>query len=107
MKRLSARSALRLTLGLVVISCFAIAVMVMTRQGSAASPSSGTISPTAQVLNYDAGPFLVANQSPLGLGQLDSGPRCNGSTFPCDNYALTISLPAGYVAANPNAAVKV
>ena len=72
----------------------------------ASTPSSGTLSPGTPVLTYDAGPFNVANPSPLGLGQLDTGPRCNGQ-FPCDNYALTVTLPAGYHAANPNAAVKV
>ena len=48
----------------------------------------------------------MPNQSPVGAGQLDTGPRCN-STFPCDNYTLTVSLPSGYTAAHPNAAVKV
>ena len=75
-----------------LVGCLAIVALVTTMSSSAATPSSGTISPAAAVLNYDAGPFLVANQSPLGLGQLDSGPRCNGTTFPCDNYTLTISL---------------
>src|SRR5256714_1091946 len=72
----------------------------------ASTPSSGTVSVATPVLNYDAGPFTTPNQSPLGLGQIDSGPRCN-SQFPCDNYTLTTSLPAGYVAANPNASIKV
>ena len=72
----------------------------------AATPPSGTLSPATPVLNYEAGP-LVPNQSPLGLGQLDTGPRCNDTTFPCDSYALTVSLPPGYHDANPNAAAKV
>jgi subtilisin-like proprotein convertase family protein len=83
------------------------AVLVATRGGSAATPTSGTISEAAPVLTYDAGPFTTPNQSPLGLGQLDQGPRCNGNTFPCDNFALTVTLPSGYLAAHPNASVKV
>src|SRR3954470_23708776 len=71
----------------------------------ASTPSSGTLSPATPVLNYDAGP-LLPNPSPLGLGQIDTGPRCD-TAFPCDNYQLTVSLPAGYHAANPNAAAKV
>ena len=73
----------------------------------ASTPSSGTLTPATPVLTYDAGPFTTANQSPVGLGQLDTGPRCNSNAFPCDSYTLTVSLPSGYTAANPNSAVKV
>jgi hypothetical protein len=73
----------------------------------ASTPSSGTLSTAVPVLTYTAGPFNVPNQSPLGAGQLDVGPRCDANTFPCDNFTLTVTLPAGYVAAHPNAAVKV
>src|SRR5438105_7466792 len=73
----------------------------------ASTPSNGVLSPGTPVLTYDAGPFNSPNQSPVGAGQLDTGPRCNSNTFPCDSYALTVSLPAGYVAANPNSGVKV
>src|SRR5436853_458981 len=73
----------------------------------AGTPSSGTLSTANPVLTYDAGPFNVANQSPLGLGQLDVGPRCDSTSFPCDNYTLTVTLPSGYAAAHPNAGVKI
>jgi hypothetical protein len=83
--------------------CSAAAWMAML--SFASTPSSGTLSTVTPVLTYDAGP-LVINQSPLGAGLLDKGPRCD-TEFPCDSYALTITLPAGYVAANPGAAAKV
>src|SRR5882672_7394857 len=107
MKRSFRGSMLKGTIGLAIIVCFAIAMMVATRRGTAATPSSGTLSPGTLTLTYDAGPFFQPNQSPVGLGQVDSGPRCNSTTFPCDSFALTVSLPAGYVAANPNASIKV
>lgn len=72
----------------------------------ASTPSSGTLTEANPVLTYDAGPFFQANQSPLGLGQLDSGPRCN-SQFPCDNFALTVSVPSDYATTHPNASLKV
>ncbi len=72
----------------------------------ASTPASGTLSPATPVLNYDAGPFNTPNQSPVGLGQLDTGPRCDAA-FNCDSYALTVTLPSGYVAAHPNSAFKV
>jgi hypothetical protein len=73
----------------------------------AATPPSGTISTTTRTLTYTAGPFFQANQSPVGLGQLDVGPRCDNATFPCDTFALTVNLPAGYSAAHPFGGVKV
>lgn len=73
----------------------------------AATPSSGTLSTANPVVTYTAGPFAQANPSPLGLGQLDTGPRCDSSAFPCDTFHLTVTLPNGYTAANPNATIKV
>jgi hypothetical protein len=72
----------------------------------AGTPSSGTLSPSAPLLTYDAGPFPIANQSPLGAGQLDDGPRCD-TEFPCDSYTLTLDVPGGYITAHPNASIKV
>jgi hypothetical protein len=72
----------------------------------AATPSSGTLTVNSGPISYTAGPFFQSNQSPLGLGQLDTGPRCDAAD-PCDSYTLTVSLPAGYAAAHPNSAVKV
>src|SRR5438309_655181 len=71
----------------------------------ASTPSSGTLTTTSGPLNYNAGPFTVSNATPLPL--VDSGPTCNGTTSPCDNYTLSVQLPAGYAAANPNAVIKV
>src|SRR5437016_1011559 len=71
----------------------------------AATPPSGTLTDTSGPLNYTAGPFFFANPTPVIF--VDSGPECFGSGQPCDDYALTVTLPSGYAAAHPNAAVKV
>src|SRR5213592_1750811 len=71
----------------------------------AATPSSGTLTDTSGPLTYTAGPFFVANPTPILF--LDTGPECFGSEQPCDDYALTVTLPSGYAAAHPNAAIKV
>src|SRR5438876_1187128 len=71
----------------------------------AATPSSGTLTDTSGPLSYTAGPFFVANPTPNLF--VDQGPECSGSAQPCDDFALTVTLPAGYAAAHPNAAVKV
>src|SRR5438067_8883427 len=70
----------------------------------AATPSSGTLTDTSGPLTYTAGPFFVANPTPILF--LDTGPECFGSEQPCDDYALTVTLPSGYAAAHPNASIK-
>jgi hypothetical protein len=72
----------------------------------ASSPSSGTLTDTSGPVNYTAGPFNVANPTPLPEG-VDAGPECSNPSQPCDDFALTISLPAGYKAAHPNVSAKV
>jgi hypothetical protein len=71
----------------------------------ASTPPSGTLTDTSGPLTYTAGPFNVANPTPVI--EVDSGPECDNPSQPCDDYALTVTLPPGYHAANPNAAVKV
>ena len=72
----------------------------------ASSPTSGTLTDTSGSVNYTAGPFNVANPTPLPEG-VDAGPECNNPSQPCDDFALTITLPAGYKAAHPNVSAKV
>jgi len=47
------------------------------------------------------GPFFTVNPTPV-IG-VDSGPECNNPTQPCDDFALTVTLPSGYAANHPNA----
>ena len=72
----------------------------------ASTPSSGALTDTSGPLTYTAGP-LPPNQTPLPVEQ--QGPVCEGtgSASTCDSYALTVTLPTGYVAANPQASVQV
>src|SRR3982074_112700 len=85
----------RVAILIMVVGCVASALILSTLHSSAATPPNGTLSEANPVLTYDAGPFNAANQSPVGLGQLDTGPRCNANAFPCDSYGLTVSLPPG------------
>ena len=102
----SSQSALSIIRLVVAIALFAFGG-ALGWLSFASTPASGILTPATPELTYDAGPFPVANQSPLGLGQLDQGPRCSDPQFPCDNYNLTVTLPTGYVATYPNAAIKV
>ena len=85
--------------------CLALALIVAGIRSSAANPSSGTLTDVSGPLNYTAGPFNVANPTPVI--EVDRGPECNNPSQPCDDYALTVTLPAGYHAAHPNASVKI
>ncbi len=71
----------------------------------AATPPSGTLTDTSGPQTYTVAPFTGANPTPVI--EVDSGPECNNPSQPCDDYALTITLPAGYAAAHPNAGAKV
>ncbi len=84
------------------VAALLLAVPLSTR---AATPSSGTLSDVSGPLNYTAGPFMAANPTPIP--EVDSGPECNNPTQPCDDFALTVAMPAGYAAAHPNAAIRV
>src|SRR6266446_5227466 len=71
----------------------------------ASTPPSGTLTDVSGPLNYTAGPFFVANKTPIP--EWDTGPECDNPFQPCDDYALTVTLPAGYTAAHPGASIKI
>ncbi len=102
--RMSALSR-RSRTAIAIISILAIAAAVATLPGSAANPPNGTLTNLSGPLFYTAGPFNAANPTPVP--QVDTGPQCNNPSQPCDNYVLTVTLPSGYAAAHPSAAVKV
>ena len=70
----------------------------------AATPSSGTLSDTSGPVSYTAGPFALANPTPVPL--VDAGPECNNPTQPCDDFTLTVALPSGYAAAHPGELIR-
>ncbi|MGE5624313.1 MAG: hypothetical protein ACM3ZT_02070 [Bacillota bacterium] len=70
----------------------------------AATPSSGTLTATSGPLTYTAGPFPLANPTPVPL--VDAGPECNNPQQPCDEYALTVSLPSDFTTTNPGMLIQ-
>jgi hypothetical protein len=65
------------------------AALLVTLAGSAADPASGTLSAANPTLTYTGGPNLVSNPS-AQAGEVDC------VNLPCDEYALTINVPAAY-----------
>src|SRR4029077_16526640 len=67
----------------------------------ASTPSSGTLTTTSGPLTYTAGPFFQPNAFGNSIaGECDPDP--SDPLVPCDIYQLHVSLPPGFVQANPN-----
>jgi hypothetical protein len=61
----------------------------------AATPSSGTLSTASLSLTYSDGPYTLSNPT----GATGQAPTCSDpTTSPCSQFALTVSLPSGFVA---------
>ncbi|WP_317447547.1 sialidase family protein [Streptomyces collinus] len=80
------RSLGRLTVGLLAL----VAGTLPSGSADAATPSSGSVSDTAPTTTWSAGPFAVPNVSGT------AGAVSCGAAQPCDDYALKVSVPAGY-----------
>ena len=79
--------------------------LLLALPAHAATPADGTLSPATPTLTFGSGPFAVSNPTPAP--EVDNGPRCNATLNPCDSYELTVSLPAGFAAANPGASIRI
>lgn len=84
------------------LSCAGLLTAAAAAQ--AATPASGTLTDLSGPVTYTAGPFTVANPTPVPL--LDSGPECNNPVQPCDDFFLTVALPADYAANHPNDLIR-
>ena len=75
--------------------------VLLTMFSFASTPSSGTLTDTSGPLTYTAGPFFQPNAFGSSIaGECDPSP--SDPLVPCDIYSLHVSLPDGYVQANPN-----
>src|SRR2546430_16605586 len=95
-------------LGAVVLCALGATLAVFS---FACTPSSGTLTDVSGPLTYTAGPFNAANPTPVLL--VDSGPECGGlgapggnQAQPCDDYALTTTIPPAYITAPPNPSIQ-
>ena len=84
---------------------FAAALLAWAGNALAANPASVTITDTSGAKTYTAGPFFAPNPTP-NLNA-DLGPRCDATSFSCDSFALTTSLPANYATLHPYDQFKV
>lgn len=82
----------------------ALACLLSVPCAQAATPASGTLTDSSGPQSYTAGPFPVANPTPVP--QLDVGPECNDPVQPCDDFALSVALPADYAYQHPNDLIR-
>jgi len=80
------------------------AVFTISPTANGATPASGTLTDTSGPIAYTAGPFALANPTPIPL--LDSGPECENPVQPCDDFALTVTLPSDYAETHPNDVIR-
>lgn len=88
----------KMGLSLLALGILAVAVV------KGATPSSGSLTDTSGPVIYTAGPFAVANPTPVPL--VDAGPQCTNPVQPCDDFALTVSLPGDYADQHPNDLIR-
>lgn len=82
---------MKVTLGAVL--CMAAALLWATTGGKAATPADGTLSIANPTLSFTGGPFFASN--PTANATDDGLPLCSEAT-PCDDFQLTVDVPAGY-----------
>lgn len=70
------------------------AAIALPLTGLATDPESGTLTDGTTELTFTSGPSIVSNGGDCSLGG-------------CDDYRLTVSLPNGYVAANPGSKIDI
>ena len=69
---------------------------------AAATAKGGTISDAQRTAAYTGGPFTAPNVTATS-GSL----TCVPDVAPCDDYALTVTLPVDYLQTHPGASIKV
>jgi hypothetical protein len=94
--------------GFLVVSILAAVCMFAAFRSSAsrfmaATPSSGTLSPTSPSISYTGGPFVV----PTNSSDSAAGPVDCSQTSPCEDFGLTIDIPQTYKDSHPQDLVKV
>jgi PKD repeat protein len=98
------RRGARAKIGFVVFFAALSAALTLMPAARGATPASATLTDTSGPIVYTAGPFVVANPTPVPL--VDSGPECDNPVQPCDDFALTVSLPGDYAEQHPNDTIR-
>ncbi|MCA1829040.1 MAG: glycoside hydrolase, partial [Myxococcales bacterium] len=84
------------------LSWTALALLaLMLAAADAATPDHGTVSVASPQLSYTGGPFYTPNAT-----DSSTGVTCDAAD-PCDQFALTVDLPADYATTHPNDQLRI
>ena len=75
-----------------------VAALSLCFVSQAADPAAGTLSPASPEITYTGGPYTVSDPVPVGCADIPEA---------CDDFALTLNLPANYASTNPGAKVVI
>src|SRR5687767_12018906 len=78
-----------------------LGVLIVGGSALAADPPSGTLSPDQPELTYTVPPQPLPNASGA------AGDYVCDATSPCDDFALTVALPADWATTHPNDRVRI
>jgi hypothetical protein len=81
-------------------------VLPLAQPASAATPAAGQISDAQRTLTYEGGPFVAPNRTDPLIGD-GATLQCVPEAAPCDDFALTVALPEGFLRTHPDARIKV
>lgn len=81
-------------LNVIVRLCTGAAVLGLAASAWATDPASGEVSPAAPETSFTSGPALVSNNGDCSLGG-------------CDDFALSVNLPANYDQTSPAAFLQI
>jgi len=73
---------------------------------TAAAPGAGQITDAQRIITYRGGPFVAPNRTDPVLGD-GATLQCLPEVAPCDDFALTVTLPAGFLGTHPDATIRV
>lgn len=72
----------------------------------AATPREGTLTDEQRTLTYRGGPFVAPNRTDPLLGD-GATLQCLPEVAPCDDFALTVALPADFSRTHPDSSITV
>lgn len=95
-----------LSMRLAAIAAAVAMVVSVVGAAAGAAPSAGRLTATQRNLSYSGGPFVAPNRTDPLFGD-GSTLTCVPEASPCDDFALTVSLPNDFLTLHPDARVRV
>src|SRR5688572_22171906 len=89
--------------------CPLVATLILLAQSGsalAATPAAGELTDAERTVSYRGGPFIAPNRTDPVLGD-GATLQCVPELAPCDDFALTVALPADFLSTHPDTNISV